>query len=61
MYKRTKITRHFWIQRGFASIWDGIVTLATLGWYDSDAGMKVIEKSIDYGIKHAESQRNRKS
>jgi len=46
MYKRSKEMRVFWIQRGLAYLFDGLVALVTLGWYDSDMSLKVADKTL---------------
>ncbi len=52
---RNKITRTFWVQRGLASIADGLITLLSLGYCDSGLAVAVAEKTLLHGMKkHSE-------
>lgn len=48
--------RKFWVQRGFASLLDGIITLVTFGHYDGMYTIDLAEKTL----MHAMRERRRK-
>jgi len=56
IYKRRN--RKFWVQRGFASLLDGFITLITLGYYDGGYTIGLAEKTIRY---HMEKRKNASS
>ena len=58
IYKRQN--RIFWIQRGFASLLDGIITLITFGNWDGGYAIYMAEKTLMHAMRERQRKENEK-